>query len=236
MGKYVSYRDGDQPLEGYLATPDPATRLPGVIIAPTWLNVNDGVRRRADRLAEMGYAAFILDVCGAGVRPAPPQRPLDVILPFMSDRLLYRRRLLAGLEAFRSQSECAPHNMAAIGYCFGGCGVLELARSGAPLKGVVNLHGDLSSPLPAQPGAIKAKVLVLHGDADPLGPFECVIEFREEMCRSEANWEIDIYGGAKHGFTGEGVMGDTMPEAALHYQAENRSWRTTLEFLKEVLG
>lgn len=235
MGRLVSYRDGDQALQGYLAAPYSAGHLPGVVLAPAWLNVNASMCRRADRFAELGYAAFVLDLFGAGVRPAPPQQPREVVLPFMADRLLFRRRLSAGLQAFQLQPGCDRDNVAAVGYCVGGCGVLELARSGASLRGVVSLHGLLDSPLPAQPGQIKAKVLVLHGDADPVAPFDSVVSFREEMLRAGADWQVNLYSHAKHSFTGEGWIPDKMPEAALHPQTDARSWQTTIEFLEEVL-
>lgn len=235
MGKYISYRDGEEALEGYLACPDSATDLPGVAIAPAWLNVNQSICRRADRLAELGYAAFVLDLFGMGVRPAPPRDPMDVITPFLRDRLLFRRRLLAGVETFRRQPECSESNLAAIGYCLGGCGVLELARSGADLRGVVSLHGVLDSPLPAPPGGIKGKVLVLHGDEDPVASIDSVMAFRKEMRVARANWEINIYSDARHSFTGEGVVGAGTAEAGLHPQCEARSWETMAAFLHEVL-
>lgn len=235
MRETIAYQDGSHYLEGYLTAPDSATKLPGVIVAPSWLNVNESVRKRADRLAELGYAAFVLDVFGAGVLPRPPEQPEDVIRPFMEDRSLYRTRLLAGLETFLNHSICDETRVAAIGYCFGGCAVLELARCVAPLRGVVSLHGALNSPLPATPGTMHAKILVLHGDADPLVPSEQVTAFQEEMRIAKGNWEINIYSEAKHGFTGEGVFAGDMPEAAFHPQAESRSWRATLQFLAEVL-
>lgn len=235
VGRRVSYRDGDQPLEGYLASPPLAKDLPGVLLAPAWFNVNESMCRRAERLAALGYAAFVLDVFGAGVRPGPPQHPRDVVLPFMTDRLMFRRRLSAGLRALQLQPECAGEEVAAVGYCIGGCGVLELARAGAPLRGVVSLHGLLDSPLPAQPGEIKAKVLVLHGDADPLVPFETVSAFREEMRRAGADWQINLYSDAKHSFSGEGAIPGKTPEAVHHPRTDARSWQATVEFLKEVL-
>jgi dienelactone hydrolase len=235
MGTFIRYHDGDQALEGYLAAPPSAIARPGVLIAPSWLNVTPSLCARADRLAELGYAAFIVDTLGAGVRPSPPQSPLEVIRPFMTDRLAFRHRLLAGLGVLQSRSECAPDRVAAIGYCFGGCGVLELARGGAPLRGVVSLHGVLTAPLPAERGTIKAKILVLHGDADPVVPFENVLAFREEMRRAQANWQISMYGDASHGFTGEGSVGEWTPEAVIHSQAEHRSGQSMVAFLEEVL-
>jgi dienelactone hydrolase len=231
----ISYRDGDQTLEGYLVSSAGARNVPTVLVVPTWLNIEDSICRRADRLAEEGYAVFVLDLFGSGVRPAPPQMPMSVVAPFLDDRERFRRRLFAGLEAFQLRPQCANGNLAAIGYCLGGCGVLELARAGAPLKGFVSLHGILSAPIRAEPNRIAGKILVLHGDADPVVPTSQVTAFMEEMRAAGANWEIDIYSDAKHSFTGEGVSNGPGPEAGFHEQSEDRSWRAMLRFLKEVL-
>jgi dienelactone hydrolase len=231
----VAYCDGSEQLEGYLVAPLHARNCPGVLVVPSWLNINDSICGRADRLAELGYAAFVVDLFGVGIRPGPPQSPLEVVGPFLKDRMQFRRRLFAALDAFRQRFECAEDRVAAIGYCIGGCGVLELARAGASLRGGVSLHGILSAPIPARPKVVVSKILVLHGDADPLVSFEQVAAFCEEMRSAEANWEVAIYGGARHSFTGEGVLGPVSPEAGIHPQAEKRSWRATVEFLKEVL-
>lgn len=234
MGRTVYYADGDQPLEAYLAAAPSALQLPGVLIAPSWLNVTQSIRHRADRLAKAGYSAFVADLFGPGVSPAPPQSPLQVIKPLLEDRRFFRRRLLAGLKAFRLQPECSPELVAAIGYCIGGCGVLELARSGADVRGVVSLHGLLDSPLPTESGTIRSKILVLHGDEDPIAPLDSIIAFRKEMRLARANWQINIYGDARHSFTGEGVVDADTPEAGLHPQSEHRSWHAVLDFLREV--
>lgn len=233
-GTSVSYRDGEQPLEGYLAATPQGPPRPGVLVVPTWLNVNESIRRRADRMAELGYAVFVADLFGAGVQPGPPQSPQAVIAPFLNDRLLFRRRLFASLHTFQSRPECDKNRIAAVGYCLGGCGVLELARAGAPVRGVISLHGILSAPTPAAPRAVEAKVLVLHGDADQVAPTESVINFQKEMRLAGANWQINIYSDAKHSFTGEGAADDSTPEAGLHPQTEARAWQTTVEFLREV--
>jgi dienelactone hydrolase len=181
MRTRVSYVDEQQPLDGYLAAPDSARNLPGVLVVPSWLNVNESICRRADRLAELGYAVFVADLFGAGVRPVPPQSPMTVVGPFLDDRFRFRRRLWAGLRALQQRPECSAGCIAAIGYCIGGCGVLELARAAAPLRGVVSLHGILTTPMTAQPKTVVPKILVLHGDADPVVPPESVIAFQEEM-------------------------------------------------------
>ena len=233
-GASVSYQDGEQPLQGYLTAMPQERSRPGVLVVPTWLNVTASICRRADRIAELGYGVFVADVFGAGVRPGPPQLPQAVVAPFLKDRLLFRRRLFAALHAFQSRPECDEGRIAAVGYCLGGCGVLELARAGAPLRGVISLHGILSAPIPATPRAVEAKVLVLHGDADHVASTESVIDFQKEMRLARANWQINIYSDAKHSFTGEGVASDRTPEAGLHPQTETRSWQTTVEFLREV--
>ncbi|MGB2664324.1 MAG: dienelactone hydrolase family protein [Candidatus Acidiferrum sp.] len=235
MGTRVAYRDQNEKLEGYLAAPVHAHGFPGVLVVPSWLNVNDSICHRADRLAELGYAAFVVDLLGVGVRPGPPQSPLEVVGPFLKDRMRFRRRLFAALDAFQHRPECGQDRVAAIGYCIGGCGVLELARAGAPLRGVVSLHGILTAPIPAEAKPILPKILVFQGDADPLVSFEQLALFRDEMRSAEANWELDIYGSARHSFTGEGVVDHPSPEAGLHPQSEARSWRVMLEFLAEVL-
>lgn len=235
MGAFIRYADGDQPLEGYFAAPRSKTARPGVLVAPTWMNVTPGLCARADRLAELDFASFVADALGTGVRPTPPQSPLEVIRPLMADRLAFRRRLSAGLVELQRRPECSPNSIAAVGYCFGGCGVLELARGGAPLRGVVSLHGVLTAHLPAEHGAIKAKILVLHGDADPVVPLEALLAFREEMRQAQANWQINVYGSAAHGFTGEGSAGERTPEAVMHSQTERRSWQEMITFLEEVL-
>jgi dienelactone hydrolase len=235
IGTRISYQDEGHVLEGYLTAPAPARNLPGVLVVPSWLNVNESICARADRLAELGYVAFVADLFGARIRPKPPQLPQEVVQPFLKDRLRFRQRLFTALRAFQHRLECDRERIAAIGYCLGGCGVLELARAGAPLRGVVSLHGILSAPLPAAPKSIGAKLLVLHGDADPLAPFDQLAGFRDEMRSAGANWEVDIYGEGRHSFTGEGIFDEPGPEAGQHSQAESRSWRTMVGFLGEVL-
>lgn len=231
----IAYEDSGKSLEGYLVSLTPARARPGVLVVPTWMNVNDSICRRADRIAELGYAVFVADLFGAGVRPGPPQLPRSVVAPFLEDRLLFRKRLFASFHALQSRHECDANRIAAVGYCLGGCGVLELARAAAPLTGVICLHGILSASMPAKPGAVNARILVLHGDADPVAPFGQLATFREEMLVAQANWEINIYGDARHSFTGEGLSEQSGSEAGLHPQSESRSWRATVAFLAEVL-
>jgi dienelactone hydrolase len=159
MGTRASCLDEQQPLEGNLATPDSARDLPGVLVVPSCLNVNESICRRADRLADLGYAAFVADLFGSGVRPAPPESPMKVVGPILNDRLRFRRRLSAGLRAFQERPQCNADHVAAMGSCIGGCVVLELVRAGDPLRGVVPLHGILSTPMAVQPKTVVSKMM-----------------------------------------------------------------------------
>lgn len=235
MSKWIDYDDQGQALKGYLA-PDPGgSAAPSVLIFHAWLGVNDSIQRRAERIAQQGYTAFAADIFG---KPTViEQGPRVMVSPFMSDRRLMRRRAQAGLAALRAQPECDASKVVAIGYCFGGCVALELARDSAQLLGVVSFHGELDTPVSASPGDIKGKLLVLTGDDDPVIPFARVSAFRDEMRGAKVNFEIDLYSGAKHSFTGEGSLGpEKTPEAVLNPQAEARSWRAMLNFLSEVFG
>ncbi|MBY0402560.1 MAG: dienelactone hydrolase family protein [Cyanobacteria bacterium] len=234
QSRWIPYKDGSTGLEGYFVPPVGVENAPGILIIHTWLGITESIQQRAQRISQMGYAAFALDLFGPGVLPLPPQKPQEVIRPFYADRHFFRQRLKQGLKILSNQPECQSQNLAAIGYCFGGCAALELARSGEDLKGAVSFHGELDTPLPAKPGEVKAKILVLHGDADPVVPFERVVEFREEMKQAQTQWEMDIYSQAKHSFTGEGAVGNNTPGAGLDPTAEARSWVRMSQFFEEI--
>lgn len=231
--RIVDYRDGTQQLSGHFV-PAGGGRGPGVLIVHAWLGITDSIKDRARRLAAAGYSAFAADVFGAPVIDLDAG-PLPVVGPFRADRRYLRRRIRAGLEALQAQQECDPDRVVAIGYCFGGNAVLEIARDGAPVRGVVSFHGELDTPLPARPGDIRGKVLVLTGDDDPVVPFDSVASFRDEMRAAHADYEIGIYSGARHSFTGEGSLGAARtPEAVLNPQADTRSWDRMMAFFAEV--
>lgn len=235
MAREIETVHGTVPLRGYFAPSTGAGRRPGVLIVHAWLGISASIRARADRIAAAGYNAFACDVFGRPVDVAGG--PLPMIKPFLADHRLFRNRIRHGLDTLMAQAEVDGDQIAAIGYCFGGLAVLELARDRAPLRGVVSFHGELETPLPAGPGDIAGKVLVLAGDDDPIVPFEKIAAFRQEMRASGADFEIDIYSGARHSFTGEGSLGaDMTPEAVLHPQAEARSWRAMMAFFEEVFA
>ena len=233
MGREIGYEHAGASLRGYFSPGAGAGARPGVLIVHAWLGITDSIRSRADRLAAMGYSAFACDVFGKATDITGG--PFPMIKPFLDDRALFRGRVRAGLDVLATQAEVDDSKLAAMGYCFGGQAVLELARDKAPVVGVVSFHGELDTPLPSSPGDIAGKVLVLTGDDDPVVPFEKIAGFREEMRASKVDFEIDIYSGAKHSFTGEGSLGpQRTPEAVLSPQAEARSWARMADFFAEV--
>ncbi len=178
----IDHKDGDQVLQGYLAYNAAQTgKRPAVMLVHDWIGVNPNVKKRAEQLAEMGYIAFAADIYGKGVHPKAPQEAGQMAGKYKADRALFRSRLKAGYNILLNQPMSDPAKTAAIGYCFGGTGVLELARSGANLKGIVSFHGGLDSPTPADGKNIKGKVLILHGAADPFVPAKEIEAFSAEV-------------------------------------------------------
>ncbi len=233
MAKFIEYSHNGLGLTGYFVPSATMTKAPGILIVPAWLGATDSIKLRADRLAQLGYSVFVADMFGKPVDIAAG--PKSAVGPFRADRLLLRQHVRAGLEVLVQQPECDAARIAAIGYCFGGNAILELARDGANLKGFVSFHGELDTPYPAQVGDIKGKLLVLAGDDDPVVPFDEISAFRDEMRAAEADFEITVYSGAKHSFTGEGSLGAAKtPEAVLNVQADNRSWQRMLNFFSEI--
>lgn len=233
MARMIGYTHEGQKLAGYFAPGKGGGKRPGVLIVHAWLGITASIKARADRIAAMGYNAFACDVFGKPVNVAGG--PFPMIKPFLDDRYLFRGRIRAGLDALTAQAGVDAGRIVCMGYCFGGQASLELARTGARLAGIVSFHGELDTPLPSGPGDIKGKVLVLTGDDDPIVPFEKIAGFRDEMRKSGVDFEIDLYSGAKHSFTGEGSLGpEKTPEAVLSPQADARSWARMEAFFKEV--
>ena len=230
----VEYHDGEALLEGLLfrddARPGP---LPAVLIAHAWAGRDEFVARKARRLAWHGYAAFCLDMYGKGVRGSNPAENTALMMPFMKDRVLLARRMQAALATLRAQPGIDRGRIAAMGFCFGGLCVLDLARSGADVRGVVSFHGLLKpSGLPARP--VTAKVLALHGYDDPMAPPEEVVAFGREFTAANADWQLHAYGNTVHAFTNPEA---TDGQGGLLYsdRADRRSWHSLMQFLDEVL-
>jgi len=237
QGRVVEYREGATVLEGYLAydTAGPA-RKPGVLVVHDWTGVGPNVRRRADELAAMGYVALAADVYGKGVRPANPKEAAAAASVYKADRKLMRARMAAALAELRRQPNVLPGSIAAIGFCFGGTAVLELARSGADVAGVVSFHGGLDSPNPADGKNIRAKVLVLHGADDPFVPDAQVKALEDELRQGGVDWQLVKYGGAVHSFTIPEAGGDNSKGAAYNAAADRRSWKAMQDFFAEIFA
>lgn len=231
----LTYRQGDTTLEGYLAWDDAITgRRPGVLVVHQWMGLSANERMRAEMLAKLGYVALAVDVYGQGVRPTTPQEAGALAGTYKADRALLRARVAAGLDELRRQPMADAKHVAAIGYCFGGTAVIELARSGADVAGVVSFHGGLDSPTPADGARIRARVLALHGADDPFVPADQLAAFEKEMRDGGVDWQLVMYGGAVHAFTQKEAGTDATRGAAYNERADRRSWEAMKSFLTEL--
>jgi len=230
----IDYREGETELEGFFcfdeSRPGP---LPAVLISHAWGGRDDFVADKARQLARLGYAGFALDVYGKGRRGSSREENARLIEPFMQDRSLLVRRMQAALGAVRDLPQVDERRIAAMGFCFGGLCVLDLARSGADIRGVVSFHG-LLKPSGLPPRRISAKVLVLHGHDDPMAPVDDVMALEQELTEAGADWQLHAYGGTMHAFTNPAARD---PDFGTVYQAaaDRRSWTALLNFLEEVL-
>jgi dienelactone hydrolase len=233
----VSYKHGDLELEGYLSYDDAvAGKRPGVLVAHEWYGCNAYARKRADDLAKLGYVAFALDMYGKGVVAKDQKEASEKASVFKKDRALMRARAMAGLDILRRQPNVDPERMGAIGYCFGGTTVLELARGGADLVGVVSFHGGLDTPDPKDAKKIKGKILVLHGADDPFVPKEDVAAFEDEMKNAKVDYQLVKYPGAVHAFTNPTAGNDNGKGAAYNEDADKKSFQAMKEFFEKVFA
>jgi dienelactone hydrolase len=227
----VMYHQADTTLEGFLAYDDALTdQRPGVLVVHEWWGLNDFAKNQARRLAQLGYIALAIDMYGKGVVTTDPTEAGRLASQFKDNPQLLRDRAAAGLETLAADPHVRPHSIAAIGFCFGGTTVLQLAYSGADLAGVVSFHGGLVPPQTADMERIKAKILVLHGAADTHVPPEQVATFQQTIERTGADWQMVIYGGAKHSFTNPDSDKLNMPGVGYQALAAERSWQQMLLF------
>lgn len=227
----VAYRDGDTELTGALFRDDTRTdRRPGILVVHGGAGLDDHAKGRARGFAELGFVALACDMYGNGVAGSR-ERVMARIGELRAEPAKLCARARAGLNMLTTHPE-VDGRLAAVGYCFGGMTVLELARSGADLAGVVSVHGSLQTSQPARPGAIKAKILVCHGALDPHVPAPDVTAFMEEMNSAGADWQLNVYGGALHGFTHE--TPSTMPGVAYNASADARSAEAIKTFFREI--
>lgn len=233
--KTVEYSQGGTTLEGFMAWDDAIKGpRPGILVVHEWTGLGKYVKSRAEQLAKLGYVAFCADIYGKGVRPSTPEDAGKTAGIYKADRALTRARVNAALAQLLANPQVDPKRVAAIGYCFGGMVVLELARGGADVAGVVAFHGDLSNPNPADDKNIKCKVLALQGGDDPFVTAKDVEAFESRMRAAGVDWQVNQYGGAVHAFTNPDAGNDTSKGVAYNAQADHRSWRAMQDFFAEI--
>lgn len=230
----VRYHHDDTVLTGWLARPAGPARG-AIVLFPTIMNVNAPMERRAQMLADAGYVALIADFYGQPVADFAASHALAETL--RADVRHYRDRIAAAVATLRAHEAAADLPVGAIGFCMGGQAALELARDGADLDVVVSFHGVLATGRPAQPGdAIRPRILICHGDKDPLVPRPQVLAFWEEMDGAHADWHFHAYAHAKHGFTDPDSDARGIPAIGYDASADRQSWAAMLSLLSEVWG
>ncbi len=235
--EFIDYQDSSTTCEASVAFDDSTKdKRPCVLISHAWGGQSDGERDIAKKIAELGYVGFCLDNYGKGKRGSNMEENSKLMQPCLDDRQMLLNRLLAGVSAAASHPLVDADRIAAIGYCFGGLCVLDLARSADPrVKGVVSFHGLFSPPNLGAQKKITAKVLILHGYDDPMATPTNMVEVATELTEAKADWQIHAYGGAMHAFSNPTA---NMPENGILYNedAARRSWQAMTNFLEEVLA
>ena len=232
----IECSDHGQTFAGLLVTPQAsAEKRPLVLLVHNWMGVTAESEKQAARFAELGYTVFVADIYGKGVRPKDAKEAGAQAGLYKNDRALFRQRLNAALNAGLQQQGVDSSNVAVIGYCFGGTGAIELARSGAPLQAVVSFHGGLDSPTPADGKNINSPVLALHGADDPYVPAAELSAFEAEMQSNNVSYELIQYPGAVHSFTDMGAGNDNSKGAAYNAAADEQSFAAASQFLANNL-
>jgi len=233
----IEYKDGDTLLKGYLAYDDAIEgKRPGILVVHEWWGLNDYAKKRAEMLAELGYVAFALDMYGDEKATEHADEASAWMKQITANVDAWQARATRGLEALKAQEQVEADKLAAVGYCFGGATVMQLAYSGADLDGVVSFHGSLPPATEAQQKQIKAAILVAHGDADSFVPPERIAAFKAALETSGADWQMMIYGGARHGFTNPNAGDYGMENLQYDAKADARSWILMQSFLADVFA
>jgi len=233
----IEYRDGDVTLRGFVAFDDQTSqRRPGVLVMPEAFGLGVHAKKRAERLAALGYVAVAGDPYGNGLEVTDLQEAIKHASALRADPTKFRQRARVALDKLASLPQVDASRLAAIGYCMGGTFALELARDGAPLRGVASFHGGLETQRPAVAGQIKAKILVCHGADDPFIPPAQVNGFAEEMTKAGADWQVISYGGTVHSFTNPAADSVGNPGLAYNKLSDQRSWKAMVSFFEEIFG
>jgi dienelactone hydrolase len=231
----VEYRQDGTVLKGYLAYDDAVKgKRPGVLVVHEWWGLNDFAKKKAEQLAGLGYVALAADMYGQGAVTADPREAAKWAGELRGNKPLLRERARAALKVLAADQLAAPGRLAAIGFCFGGTTVLELAYSGADLAGVVSFHGGLPPLKPEEARNLKARILVLHGADDPHVPAADIAAFQESLRQAGADWQMVFFGGAVHSFTNPAAGDRKAGGVAYDARAARRSWRCMQEFFEEI--
>lgn len=230
----IEYQIDGKKFVGFLADGSGGRRVPGIVVAHEGGGMTGHPKERAKMLADLGYVAFAMDTFGEKI--STREQAMSTIMGLMGDLPTLRKRARTALDIVKSQSTVDPKRTAAIGFCFGGTTVLELARSGADIGCVVGFHSGLSTSAPQDAKNIKCKVLVCLGAADPIIPPEQREAFIKEMEAGKVDWRMEIYGGAGHSFTNREVDALKIPGFAYDERTDKRSWRTMRDLFDEALG
>lgn len=229
----IEYTHRDVVFEGVVAVDNASERQrPVVLVAHAWAGRDEFAIQKARQLAKLGYVGFALDLYGKGMRGASKEENRALMTPLLEDRLLLQARMDTAVEVVRALPEADPKKVAAIGYCFGGLCVLDLARAGSEVSAVVSFHGLFTAPNNTAGRKIKSRVLVLHGYDDPMATPDTMLALASELTEAGADWQIHAYGGTLHAFTNPAAAD---PEFGTVYSADadKRSWRSMQDFLKD---
>lgn len=219
--------------ENYCAYPDTENKLPAILILPTWYGRNDFVCQIADDMAKLGYIGFAADVYGKAKIGQNTTENQELIKPFIDDRALLREVLKGSLDALMSLKKTDTNKIAAIGFCFGGLCTIDMARNNFPIKGVVSFHGLLLKTQVNNNSEILPKILVLHGNDDPMVSRQQIDEFQKEMTEKNADWQMHIFGKTKHAFTNP-TANDEKLGTVYNETSSKRSWKLAKDFLAEL--
>ncbi len=235
QSKALEYMDGDTSLRGYLYWDDRyEKKRPGILVVHEWWGLNSYARMRSRMLAESGYVAFAPDMYGDSKVTEHANEAKGWMQQITANAGAWQQRARAGLEQLKSQDQVDAEQLAAIGYCFGGATVMQMAYAGMDVKGVASFHGSLPAATEEQQKNIKASILVAHGEADSFVPKENIDAFTQALKQAGADWEMDIYGGARHSFTVPDAERKGIDNLKYNPNADSRSWAKLLTFLNEL--
>lgn len=231
------YGSSDKKFVGYLSQPKNISKYtPAILIVHNWMGLTDETKKQADRFAQLGYIVFAADIYGKGQNPKDVKGAAELAGKFKKNRKLFRENLIAALEELKKQKNADSNHLAVVGYCFGGTGAIELARTGADVAGVITFHGGLDSPTPADGKNIKGHVLALHGANDPYVATQDLTAFEDEMKNNKIDFQLIKYGNTVHSFTEKAAGDDNSKGAAYNPTSDMRSFKTAENFLSEVFN